>query len=175
MRRHGLFLCLFIILTAALTAGCQRRGLHPRADITVPPVPTAVYTESAAPDITVLDSGGNSVRLSDLFGKPIILKFFYPDHVHAADDLILLQDEYDLHSEDIQFIILTSGDPSSLVLPDNVRISLPFFTDPDGSAFSAYGVLDTPVTIFIDTDGFIAAEAKDSINKEALDFGIKMF
>ena len=175
MKRHGLILCLFIFLAAALTAGCRKSGLHPRADITVPPVPTAVYTESAAPDITVLDAGGNTVRLSDLFGKPIILKFFHPDHVHAVDDLILLQDAYDLHKEEIQFMILTSGDPSLLVLPDDVRISLPFFTDPDGSAFSAYSILDAPAMVFIDADGFIAAEARDSISKEALDFGIKMF
>ena len=158
-----------------MTAGCQKRGLHARADITVPPVPTAVYMESAAPDITILDMSGNSVRLSDLFGKPIILKFFRPDHEHALDDLVLLQDAFENHKEDIQFVVLTSEDLSSLVFPEDVRISLPFFTDPDGTAFSAYHIVDMPATVFIDSDGFIAAEARDSISKEALDFGIKMF
>ncbi len=175
MKHFGKICCLFLVLSALMSAGCRRQGLHARADITVPPVPTAVYTESAAPDITILDADGNSVRLSDLFGKPIVLKFYHPDHARALDDLILLQEAFDIHKEDIQFLIVTAEDPSSFVFPEDVRISLPFFTDPDGSAFSAYHIVDMPVTVFIDSDGFIAAEARDSISKEALDFGINMF
>ena len=167
--------CTILVLAAMLTTGCRKEGLHARADITVPPVPTAVYTESAAPDITIRDMNGNSIRLSDLFGKPIVLKFFRPDHAHSMDDLALLQDAFDVHKEDIQFVILTDRDPSSLVFPDDMRISLPFFTDPDGTAFTAYHIADMPATIFIDADGFIAAQAQDSISKEALDFGIKLF
>ena len=30
-----------------------------------------------APDFTVLDTDGNSVKLSELFGKPIVLNFCY--------------------------------------------------------------------------------------------------
>ncbi|MBQ6426799.1 MAG: TlpA family protein disulfide reductase [Clostridia bacterium] len=175
MKHSGRICFLILFLTALLSAGCQRKGLHKRADITVPPVATAAYTESAAPDITILDTDGNSLRLSDLFGKPIVLKFFHPDHVHAVEDLILLQNAYDLHREDVQFVILTTRDPASLVFPEDTHISLPFFTDPDGSAFSAYGIVDRPVTVFIDSDGFIAAKAQDSIDKETLDFGMKMF
>jgi peroxiredoxin len=66
----------FRLLVAVAAAGFLAAAPALAADVEVLDVLEAVAAGTAAPDFTLLDTGGKSVRLSDFSGKVILLTFW---------------------------------------------------------------------------------------------------
>jgi thiol-disulfide isomerase/thioredoxin len=132
----------------------------------------------AAPDFTVLDAGGNEVRLSDFFGRPIVLNFWAswcpPCRAHKPDfDKI-----YDEMKADVAFLMvnLTDGQretiesASSYIAEHGYRF--PVYFDTTREAAWAYGVTSVPTTVFISKDGYVTHEHIGRMNEDLLRSGI---
>lgn len=132
----------------------------------------------SAPDFTVVDGDGNEVKLSDFFGKPIVLNFWAswcgPCKIEMPD----FQAKYEEYGEKIQFLMVNLTDgrqetvESARSYIDGVGYTFPVYFDTELSAAIAYGVSAIPATYFIDEHGVLVAYGKSALSAEKLQTGI---
>jgi len=134
--------------------------------------------QAAAPDFTVVDIEGNSYRLSDLRGKPVVLNFWASWCPPCRQEM----PEFDrAHRElggEIMFMMvnLTSRreteDIASKFVQDN-GYGFPVYFDTQGQAANAYHVSGIPATFFIDREGRVVSSQAGALNWAALMRGIE--
>ena len=152
----------------------------PAADETTPDTTGEAEAVIPAIDFTVYDADGNAVKLSDFYGKPIVLNFWaswcgpcrseMPDFQKACTDL----------EGKVQFLMINMTDGSRETL-DTAKAFLsdsgytfPVFFDTDVDAAVKYSVYALPTTFFIDKDGYAVAYAPGAIDAESLQMGLDM-
>ena len=134
--------------------------------IILEPAPVAGHP---APDFELVSTEGETIRLSDFKGTPVIVNFWatwcgpcraeFPDFQRAAvdnaDQLVIIG------------VNNTSADQAELV-PDFLEefgITFPIVLDEDGSTAETYRILGLPTTIFIDSSGIVDEVFTGPINK----------
>ncbi len=131
-----------------------------------------------APDFTVLDSDGNSVKLSDLFGKPIVLNFWASWCPPCKSEMPEFDKVYGEVGEDITFVMVDLVDgqretkEKGQKYVEDKGFSFPVYFDVDQAAGYAYGITSIPTTLFIDKDGYIVTGAQGPIDEATLLKGI---
>lgn len=134
--------------------------------ITLEPAPIAGHP---APNFELVSTNGETVRLSDFEGKPVILNFWatwcgpcraeFPEFQQAAvdnaDRLVIVG------------INNTSADNPNAIpeFLDEYGITFPILLDSDREALDAYNVLGLPTTIFIDDQGVVNEVFTGPLNK----------
>ena len=63
-----------------------------------------------APDFTMTDASGEEVKLSDFFGKPVILNFWASWCDPCKSEMPHFEDAYQKYGEDINFVIVNLTD-----------------------------------------------------------------
>lgn len=133
-----------------------------------------------APDFTVYDSNGNAVKLSDYFGKPIVLNFWASWCPPCKMEMPDFNEMYKEKGTEYQFIMVNLTDNSRETVEtakafiESTGYEFPVFFDKDVDAAYKYNTYSIPVTYFIDKDGNMAAYAQGAIDKETLLKGMDM-
>ena len=146
---------------------------NPQEDEKGEPIPQA-------PDFAMYDMYGNEVRLSDFFGKPIVLNFWTtwcPGCVVEMPHFERLYEELgsEIHIIKVNLPDDTRGETRERVeqfVADN-NYSFPIYFD-TGEGAMAYGVRSIPVTFFIDADGYAVAMAQGPVDEDTLRRGLEM-
>ena len=133
-----------------------------------------------APDFTALDAQGNEVRLSDYFGKPIVLNFWASWCGPCKSEMPDFDEAYLAQGEEIQFLMVNMTDGSretldtakSFVADSGYRFPVVF--DVNQEAAMTYAVSSLPTTFFIGADGSMVAYAMGAIDGDTLQRGIEM-
>jgi thiol-disulfide isomerase/thioredoxin len=124
-------------------------------------------------DLALKNLDGETIRLSDFKGKPVIVNFWatwcgpcraeFPEFQEVAiengDNLVIIGVNH------------TSSDTPSLV-PDFVQefgITFPIVLDETGETVKTYRVLGLPTTIFIDRSGIVREVFTGPVNKAYID------
>ncbi len=143
------------------------------------PVSAADTDAELATDFSVYTYEGESVRLSDFFGKPIVLNFWATWCPPCRMEMPCLEDAYVRYGEDVVFMLVdvTDGqqDTSETVqafIEEN-GYSFPVYLDPMLDATRAYSVYSIPMTVFIDTQGAVQSTHVGSMTAEKLEAGIR--
>lgn len=121
-------------------------------------------------DITVTDMNGEKVNLSDYFGKPIVMNFWFSTCGPCQMEMPEFEKVYKEMGEDITFFMVNSTesmDTAKAFIEEN-EFTMPFYFDEDYSAISTYGISAFPTTLFIDKDGYAVAYAQGMIDEETL-------
>lgn len=132
-----------------------------------------------APDFTMLDKEGEEVKLSDFFGKPIVLNFWASWCPPCKAEMPHFQTVYNEYKDDVTFIMLnqTDGERETLdkakTFIKNKEYTFPVYYDIKIKGGSIYGVRSIPTTLFIDKEGYIITGAQGSINEKTLKKGIE--
>ena len=132
-----------------------------------------------APDFTVYDAEGNPVRLSDYFGKPIVLNFWASWCGPCKMEMPDFNEKYLELGDEIQFLMVnaTGGRETPASAKEflaGTDYTFPVFFDMASEASSVYSVYSLPTTYFIDAEGYLVARAIGAIDAETLQRGIDM-
>ena len=135
---------------------------------------------SIAPDFTVVDGEGNEHKLSDFFGKPIVLNFWASWCGPCKSEMPDFDEVYAEYKEDVHFLMvnLTDGHQETIesakTFIEEQGYSFPVYYDTNLEAMMAYSAYSIPMTFFINAEGEVVAYAKSAISKEILLQGIEM-
>jgi len=132
-----------------------------------------------APDFEVIDSDGKTVRLSDFFGKPIVLNFWASWCPPCKSEMPDFESAYREYGENINFIMVNStGGRETLATAKNflsgTDYTFPVYFDTKYDAAMTYGINSLPTTIFIDEDGNLVTYANGMLDAKTLQRGIDM-
>ena len=180
-------------LPPTTTAGKMPDATTPSDGITVEPKPSSQTNPSTegttsgkkpdvtedikkntAPDFTVLDKDGNTVRLSDKFGKPVVINFWAtwcPPCKQELPDFDKLSKEY---GDRIVFMMVNLTDGYRDTVDGTKRFvsgkgyTFPVYFDTKDNAASAYNVSSIPQTTFIDAKGNIYTTRIGAMNEATL-------
>lgn len=131
----------------------------------------------AAPDFTVLNEQGEEVKLSDYFGKPIVLNFWATWCGYCVEEMPDFERAYKEHPE-VQFLMVNATDgvrettEKAKQFLDEKGFTFPVVYDTQQSAVYAYYVTGFPSTYFIDADGNMVTYANGMLSYENLIKGI---
>lgn len=130
-----------------------------------------------APDFTALDGAGNTVKLSDYKGTPVVLNFWASWCPPCKAELPDFNDACTSHT-DVQFLMvnLTDGERETMetaqAFLNEAGYDFPVLFDVDSDAAVTYRVSAIPSTYFIDRDGYIVGYAQGMIDAQTLEEGI---
>ncbi len=136
--------------------------------------------ESKAIDFTMENRDGEKVKLSDYYGKPIVLNFWASWCSPCKNEFPEFQSIYDEQGEEIQFMMVNITDGASETLEtatdflDENGYTLPAFFDTEMEGAQSYQVASIPTTFFIDKDGYVIAYYTGSLTADLLQQGISM-
>ena len=134
------------------------------------------YTK--APDFTVYDEEGNSFKLSDFEGKPVVLNFWASWCGPCKSEMPDFEVAYKEYGEKIHFLIVNMTDgyqetvESAKEFIADSGYSFPVYFDTDLEAAKAYSVYSIPTTYFIDRDGYVIAQGRGALDAATLQKGI---
>lgn len=132
-----------------------------------------------APDFTVLNSEGKEVKLSDYFGKPIVLNFWASWCYYCKVEMPDFEKAHQKYS-DVQFLMINVTDGHQETMSGASQFikdegySFPVFYDTKLEAATAYGAGSLPMTFFIDENGDLITYASGMLNAENLEKGIML-
>ena len=133
-----------------------------------------------APDFTVYDKDGEAAKLSDYVGKPIVLNFWASWCGPCKMEMPDFQAKYEDSGSEIQFLMVNMTDgsretqESAEEFISDEGYTFPVLYDLDYNAATVYGVYSLPTTYFIDSEGYVIAQAKGALSAETLEPGIDM-
>ena len=136
--------------------------------------------DMTAPDFTMYDADGNAVKLSDFFGKPIVLNFWASWCGPCQSEMPEFEEVFLEQGQQLQFLMVNMTDGSRETLDiakafvADSGYSFPVLYDVNQEAAMTYGVSSLPTTLFIDADGVMTAYAMGAIDAETLQRGIGM-
>jgi len=188
------FLIVLILVFVLLLAGAyvlyERLGASVEAEQIVvhsTPQPAEANADEAeevepeeilAPDFTVYDKDGNAVRLSDFFGKPIVLNFWASWCGPCQYEMPDFDEKYKELGNDVNFVMINMTDgqretvetASSFI--EEKGYSFPVYYDTNSEAALTYGAYSLPTSFFIDAEGHVIAQAVGAIDGATLQKGI---
>ena len=181
--------CFGLLALALLIGGASVLYNRMSAETAPPPMAAPSETETtqeetvepvAAPDFTVLDSEGNTVRLSDFLGTPVILNFWASWCGPCKSEMPDFDAAFQQYGDEIQFLMVNLTDGSQETVESakafiaDAGYSFPLFFDTESSAAMASGVTAVPATYFVNGEGNLVAYGLGPLNLEALETGIGM-
>lgn len=128
----------------------------------------------AATDFNFVDKDGNEVKLSDYFGKPIILNFWASWCGPCQREMPHFEKAYPEYKDDITFLIVDLADgihestDSGKAFIKESGYTFPVYFDTKSEGAIAYGITSIPTTFFIDKDGNIVSKYQGSLTEKKL-------
>lgn len=139
---------------------------------------TVAAAQAKAPDFTMEDAAGKTVKLSDFQGKPVVLNFWTSWCSYCKEEMPYFESAYKQYGDQVQFIMLnnakserTSGAGQAFIKQSGY--TFPVFYETAGKAVGQYGLRGFPATIFIDADGNVVSRNFGAITEEKLSQNIK--
>ncbi|MBE6679338.1 MAG: TlpA family protein disulfide reductase [Ruminococcaceae bacterium] len=124
-----------------------------------------------APDFSVTDKDGNSVLLSDFFGKPIVVNFWATWCSPCTSEMPHFENAYKTHGDEVVFLMVNVGDnrEKAYSFGEVNGYSFPIYHDSNYSASMAYNVSSIPGTLFINASGELVHTQIGTMNKMMLE------
>ena len=142
---------------------------------TTPQKTTAVGTtapepvKNTAPDFAVLDGNGNTVRLSDKFGKPVVINFWATWCSNCVKVMPAIEKLYEEYGDQIVIVGVNVGEDEDTIdtFIEAKNYSFPVACDTKSNISNLYPSAGIPYTVIVGKDGlvtetFLGAKDADS-------------
>jgi len=136
--------------------------------------------KQAAPDFTFFDLEGNTQKLSDFRGKPVILNFWASWCGPCKMEMPDFDEMYQTYGDQVHFLMvnLTDGSQETVETASSFiaeqGYTFPVYFDTEQSGAIAYGVNAVPVTYFVDAEGNFVAWQQGVLTAQTLQIGMDM-
>ncbi len=137
--------------------------------------PSVVQIGEPAPDFQLKNLDGQSISLSALRGKPVLINFWATWCPPCRYEMPYLQQTYEEWSDRVWLLAIDIGESPSTVeeFMQSNNLSLPVLLDTKKVASQKYNVTGIPTTLFIDEAGIIQGIKIGSFqSKEEIEAGI---
>lgn len=127
------------------------------------------------PDFTMLDFEGNSAKLSDYFGKPVIVNFWATWCGPCQSEMPAFDTMYQNYKDEVHFIMLNLTDGSRDTVEsvtkfiEDAGYSFPVYFDTSMDAAYTYSAYSIPMTLFITSDGRLAHTQMGAMSEDTLE------
>jgi thiol-disulfide isomerase/thioredoxin len=134
--------------------------------------------QSQAPDFTMQDASGKTVKLSDLKGTPVVLNFWTSWCSYCKEEMPYFESAYKQYGDKVKFVMLNvtrserNSDDGKNFVKDS-GYTFPAFYETEGKAMTLYGLRGFPATMFIDANGNIVKKNIGAISEGDLNNNIK--
>ena len=139
---------VILIVLGSLTTACQSNESPSEAP----------EVGKRAPDFQLNTLDGQSVSLSDLKGKPVLINFWATWCSPCVYEMPYIQQIYDEWQErGLVLLAINIGESSSQAAEfmQQHNLSFPVLLDREGNIAQKYNIRGIPTTFFIDRDGII--------------------
>jgi len=131
-----------------------------------------------APDFTVYNAQGESVRFFDLSGQPVVINFWASWCIYCKQEMPDFEQVYQDWGGEMCFMMINATDTRETkevadAYLESQDFTFPVYYDSEQQAISAYGPRGLPATVFIGADGKLVAAREGLITKEELVRGIE--
>ena len=172
MQRFFLLLMIVFILSACSTSNTSDIPANLSAQIgvnaTLTQAGTIAAVDQPAPAFTWRDAQGTTRQLADYRGQRVILNMWATwcepcrsempdlDRVHGRNDVVVIG--------------INKGQNIDVIPPfiDEISVSFPLISDPDGDVSLAYGARNLPTSVFIDRTGVVRTISIGILSADAL-------
>lgn len=129
-----------------------------------------------AADFTMTDKDGNTVSLSDYFGKPIVVNFWATWCSPCKSEMPHFEQAYKDYGDEIHFLMVNVGDSydKAYKFAEQNGYTFPVYHDTSYSASYTYNVSSIPMTLFINADGELVKSQIGMMSESALASCIEM-
>ncbi len=170
-------LFVLVIVGASIAYNSLSEGYQPPQETEPSSVTTATGTpqdERTAQDFAVRDREGNTVRLSDHIGRPVVLNFWATWCGYCVEELPAFEEAYRAHGDEVVFMMIDATDAVyeteqtvERFLAEN-GYTFPVYYDTAAEASERYGAYSIPLTVFIDQNGQVVYTRRGAMNASQL-------
>ncbi len=172
MARKLMTMLVMIIVLLLMMTGCQPSSEPPGATSLTASV-EGNQVGNLAPDFQVQNLDGQTISLSDLRGKPVLLNFWATWCPPCRGEMPYLQQIYEEWSnKGLMLFALDIGESPALVKEflETNNFSMPVLLDTERSVAQKYSIQYYPTTFFIDKNGIIQEKKVGAFqNKEEIE------
>jgi peroxiredoxin len=129
----------------------------PAVDLSIPAEPKVGFR---APDFTLQTLSGETLRLSDLIGRPVVISYWATWCIPCQQELPILQNlAQEFQATGLTVLTVNAIDQDTVqdvqTMVSEKGMTMPVLLDQDSQFASTYGALFFPTTIFVDASGVI--------------------
>ena len=150
---------VIMLISGLLITGCSADSEPSTATIGKP-----------APNFQLQNLDGQSISLSGLQGKPVLLNFWATQCPPCRSEMPYLQEIYNEWSDkELTLVAINIGESSAKVerFMQSQNLSLPVLLDTKQDVAQKYGIQYIPTTFFIDKDGIIQEKIIGAFSSKA--------
>lgn len=129
-------------------------------------LPAPPAAQPTVKDFTVYDESGKAVKLSEHFGRPIVINFFASWCGPCRSEMPYFQTHYIANRSEVDFLFISLDDTMAAAkkFVSGQGYTFPILHDRLGSAAAAYDVGAIPATYFINAEGELVAWAVGALS-----------
>ncbi|MBP5184620.1 MAG: TlpA family protein disulfide reductase [Lachnospiraceae bacterium] len=142
--------------------------------VTIPEVPLAETKQNGAKDFYLVDKTGKTLRLSDFYGKPVVVNLWATWCGYCKEEFPGYEEAYREFGDTVQFLMvdLCDGVEETRAKADkyikNSGYTFPVYYETLDKVLNTYGVGGIPLSIFINSDGTIYETKLGAMSKDSL-------
>ena len=120
-------------------------------------LPESAAVGSPAPDFELNNLANETIRLSDLRGKIVVINFWATWCEPCKVEMPFFEELYSSSQEKLEILAVNFDEPSQQVqqFAEEYQLSFPILLDPGGNVQNLYRVRGYPTTFMLDEEGIV--------------------